>query len=367
MKTQFKKKINLIRPSVTLGEFLPFLEDIFESGIFSSGKYNTLFAKELAKITASKFCHPCSSATTALWSCLKFLDIKEGDEVLVSDLSFPATANVVEDLGATPVFVDVNLDTFNMSLSELAAKINTKSKAVIFVDALGNPTGLKEIYQFCKSNKIPLIEDAACALGSYDNDLDFGPTADMSCFSFHPRKIICAGEGGAITTDSEELNNFLEIKLKHGARKTVSGEVIFEDFGYNFRISEIQAALAFVQIKKLQNIVAKRKDIWRQYCDFLLPLGFQAQKVGENVTYNVQSSCFVVPSNLNRDEFAKKLSNDGIDTSIGTYSMSASHYFKQKYCSIQPKAEFLMKNTISFPCYDGLDIDVVKKHILTAL
>ena len=367
MKTQFKKKINLIRPSVTLEEFSPLLEDIFDSGIFSSGKYNILFARELAKVTASKFCHPCSSATTALWSCLKFLNLNKGDEVLVSDLSFPATANVVEDLGATPVFVDVDLDTFNMSLSELAAKINRKSKAVIFVDALGNRTGLKEIYQFCKSIEIPLIEDAACALGSYENDLTCGPTADMSCFSFHPRKIICAGEGGAITTDNEDLNNFLEIKLKHGARKTESGEVVFEDFGYNFRISEIQAALALIQIKKLQNIVAKRIEIWKQYCDFLLPLGFKPQKVGEDVTYNVQSSCFVVPSNLNRDAFAKKLSKFGIDTSIGTYSMSSSHYFKQKYRSIQPKAEFLMKNTISFPCYDGLDINVVKKHILMTL
>ncbi len=175
-----------------------------------------------------------------MWSCLKILNLKKGDEVLVSDFSYPATVNVIEDIGAKPIFVDVSLEDFNMNPKELEKKISPKSKAVIFVDALGNPSGISEIRKICNKRKLILIEDAACAIGSSENGEKCGSISDLTCFSFHPRKVICAGEGGAITTNNKEFADKLKIKLSHGAKTDKNGNLKFVDFGYNFRISDFR-------------------------------------------------------------------------------------------------------------------------------
>ena len=187
-------KTQIVRPSITFDELEPKLE-ISLSLVFTLMEMLFNFTKQILKITQSKFCFPTTSATTALWTCLKILKITSGDEVLISDFSYPASANVVEDLGAKPVFVDVNLETFNMLPEDLLNKISSKTKAVIFVDALGNPSGLHDIKKICKKNNLVLIEDAACAIGSSEKNKMCGSISDLTCFSFHPRKIICAGEG----------------------------------------------------------------------------------------------------------------------------------------------------------------------------
>ena len=209
--------IKLIKPYISFDEVKNEFEDIFESGWFTKGKYVEEFRNEIKKYTGAKHVYLTTSATTALTMALKALDVKSGDEVVISDFSFPATANVVEDLGAIAVFADVSLDTYNMTPSELENKINPKAKAVIFVDALGNPSGITQIKEICEKHNIPLIEDGACAIGSSEENIKCGNIADITCFSFHPRKLLTTGEGGAVTFNNDSLVEFFEVKLNHGA------------------------------------------------------------------------------------------------------------------------------------------------------
>jgi perosamine synthetase len=354
--------IKLIKPYISFEEVQDEFKEVFDSGWFTKGKFVEEFREEIKNYTGAKYCYLATSATTALTMALKALDIKADDEVIVSDFSFPATANVVEDFGAIPVFADVDLNTFNMLPEQLEVKITPKTKAVIFVDALGSPTGIHHIKKICEKHNLPLIEDAACAIGSSEFGVRCGNIADITCFSFHPRKLLTTGEGGAITFNDSKFVDFFEIKLNHGAKVT-DGKFDFVDYGYNYRVPELQCVMGIKQLKKLDDIVKSRSIIREQYIQALEPLGFQIQKISNDIIYNVQSLVFIVPAIIKRDELVKYLKENEIETTIGTYCLSAGTYYAKKYNSIQPNAMFLQENTITFPCYDGVDLEYISQKI----
>lgn len=349
-------EIRLIRPYISYDEVEEEFRKVFETGIFTRGPNVEAFRREIAEYTGAKYAFLTTSATTALWVCLKLLGIGPGDEVVVSDFSFPATANVVEDVGARPVFADVSLETFNMLPDELERKITARTKAVIFVDAFGNPTGLSHIKEICARFRIPLIEDAACAIGSAENGRRCGSVADLTCFSFHPRKLLTTGEGGAITTNRDDWAEWLETKLAHGAHGMKGAGLDFVDFGYNFRMSEVQAVMGRKQLRKLDGIVAERNLVREMYVRILKPLGFDAQAVGGKVTHNLQSLVFRCPTHLNRDQMISALKERGIETTLGTYCLSGTTYFFSKYGERQSNSYFLDSHCITVPCYAGLDV-----------
>jgi len=354
--------IKLIKPYISFDEVQEDFKDIFESGWFTKGKFVDQFRNEIKNYTGASHAYLTTSATTALTMALKALDIKAGDEVIVSDFSFPATANVVEDLGAIPVFADVCLDTFNMTPEKLEAKITLKTKAVIFVDALGNPSGIHDIKEICKKNNLPLIEDGACAIGSSENSIRCGNIADITCFSFHPRKLLTTGEGGAVTFNDEKYVEFFDIKLNHGAKVT-DGKFDFIDYGYNYRVSELQCVMGIKQLQKLNSIVDSRNKIREEYIKALEPLGFKVQNLSNSIVYNVQSLVFKVPMNTNRDELIKFLKENNVETTIGTYCLSGTTYYKNKYNDVQSNAMYLEENTITFPCYEGVNIGYIVEKI----
>ncbi|MGJ0361828.1 DegT/DnrJ/EryC1/StrS family aminotransferase [Aliarcobacter cryaerophilus] len=354
--------IKLIKPYISFEEVQNEFKEVFDSGWFTKGKFVEEFREEIKNYTGAKYCYLATSATTALTMALKAFDIKQGDEVIVSDFSFPATANVVEDLGAIPIFCDVDLDTFNMLPEQLESKITSKTKAVIFVDALGNPSGIHEIKKICGKYNLPLIEDAACAIGSSEFGVRCGNIADITCFSFHPRKLLTTGEGGAITFNNSKFVEFFEIKLNHGAKVT-DGKFDFVDYGYNYRVPELQCVMGIKQIQKLDAIVSSRNIIRNQYIKKLEPLGFKVQQISGDVVYNVQSLVFKVPENINRDELIKYLKENNIETTIGTYCLSGGTYYAKKYNDIQPNAKYLEVNTITLPCYDGVDVEYISQKI----
>lgn len=358
--------IKLIKPYISFEEVQTEFKEVFESGWFTKGKYVDAFRNEIKNYTQSKHAFLATSATTALAVCLKILNVKEGDEVIISDFSFPATVNVVEDIGAIPVFADVSLETFNMLPDQLERKITSKTKAVIFVDALGNPSGLLKIKEICKAKNIPLIEDAACAIGSSVEGLKCGQVADLTCFSFHPRKLLTTGEGGAITTNNDSYAAMLEIKLNHGS-VFKDGKFDFVDVGYNYRLPELQAIMGIKQIQKLDRIVSEREAIRDQYRSLLEPLGFVAQKTDADVVYNVQSMVFMVPQKIERDQLIQKLRVSGVETTIGTYCLSGCTYYKAKYNNLQKNSSYLEAHTITLPCYDGLNVTEVCSKIADAV
>ncbi|WP_072681715.1 DegT/DnrJ/EryC1/StrS aminotransferase family protein [Arcobacter sp. LA11] len=354
--------IKLIKPYISFDEVQNEFKDIFDSGWFTKGKYVEVFRNEIKKYTGAKHAYLTTSATTALTMALKALDIKNGDEVIVSDFSFPATANVVEDLGAIPVFADVSLKTYNMLPFELENKITSKTKAVIYVDALGNPGGVTEIKDLCEKYNLPLIEDAACSIGSSENGIKCGNIADITCFSFHPRKLLTTGEGGAVTFNNESFVEFFEVKLNHGA-KVENGKFDFVDYGYNYRLPELQAVMGIKQFQKIDSIVDSRNKIRDEYVNKLSEIGFKIQVINSNVVHNVQSLVFIVPENVNRDDLVKYLRENGIEGTIGTYCLSGTSYYKNKYNSVQSNAMYLENNTITLPCYDDVDVNFISDKI----
>lgn len=314
--------IRLIKPYIDLCEVENAFSDIFQSGIFSKGKYIAQLEQQFADYLDCEYAFSVSSATAALSTSLAVLNIGKGDEVIVSDFSFPATANVVENSGATPIFADVDVNTFNLRPDELEKKYTDKTKAVIFVDCFGNPTGLTDIKQWCLQHKLWLIEDAACAIGSSEKGQPCGSIADLSCFSFHPRKLLTAGEGGMITTPHEPFAKQLKILLNHGANGSNNGTTLnFVKSGFNYRLSELQAAMILAQLPKLETIINQRNTVRRDYINELQTLGFEPQQTGIDVIFNTQSVVFKVPTFIDRDRLIHKLREKQIETTIGTGSV----------------------------------------------
>jgi perosamine synthetase len=361
------KNIRLIKPYITFAEVEAEFRDVFDSGMLTRGRHVEAFRQALASYTGAKHVFLATSATTALWACMKLIGIGPGDEVIVSDFSHPASANVVEDLGATPVFADVSPETYNTPAQEIERRITARTRAVIFVDALGNPTGIHEALDVCRQRGIPLVEDAACAIGSAERGARCGRIADLTCFSFHPRKLVATGEGGAIVTERDDWARWLEVKLDHGARGTRGAGLDFVDFGYNFRVSELQAVMGTKQLEKLDRIVAARNLTREAYRRLLEPLGFVAQAVGRDVTFNAQSVVFRVPEAVDRNTLIRALREQGIETTLGTYCLSGTTYYARKYGEPRPGASRLEATTLTLPCYDGVDVEAVAGAIADRL
>ncbi len=354
--------IKLIKPYISFSDVENEFREIFESGMFTRGKYTGQFVETLKNFTGSQYAFLASSATTALSVCLRILDINQGDEVICSDFSFPASANVIEDTGAKPIFADVSLETYNMLPSELEKKITPKTKAVILVDALGNPSGVHRILEICRSKGIPLIEDSACAIGSSENDVQVGNIADLTCFSFHPRKLLTTGEGGAITTNNPQYAEKLSIKLLHGA--VMKNDMMdFVDYGYNYRLPDLQCVMGIKQFAKLKDIVVERNETRLEYVRRLHPLGFKVQEISAGTIHNVQSLVFRMPIGRKRESLTAYLRTKDIESTLGTYSLSATTYYANKYKDIQENGRTLQNETITLPCYRGVDVDFVCKSI----
>ena len=332
--------------------------------MLTSSIYSKTFPQNLSEYVGAKYAFNTTSATTALAMALDVLGIGIDDEVIISDFSFPATANVVEQRGAIPVFADVNRETYNITAEKVKELITVKTKAVIFVCALGNPTGLHEVRAVCDEYGIPMIVDAACAIGSSENDVKVGNIGDLSCFSFHPRKLLTSGEGGAITTSNAEYAEMLSVKLAHGS-KLIDGQMEFITFGYNYRLSEIQCLMLIKQLTKLDFIVAERIEIQQYYSEKLKSLGMQPQLHADNAVHNMQSIVFTVPDTVNIDKFIVDLKKCGVETTIGTYCLSNCTYYKKKYNKVQENSFWLEKNTISLPCYHNVEmrevVDIIKQ------
>lgn len=355
--------VRLMRPYLDYSDIEEDFRAVFASGQFTRGPYVDRFTADILTYTRAHHGFLTTSATTALWVALKCLGIRAGDEVAVADFSFPATANVVEDMGAVPVFVDVDLDTFNMSAESLAARIGPKTRAVIFVDALGNPTGLHDIRDLCRQHDLPLIEDAACAIGSTERGTPCGAIADLTCFSFHPRKLLNTGEGGAITTDRDEWAEWLRVKLMHGGDGLRGLGMDFVDYGYNFRLPELQAAMGIRQLAMLDDIIDERNVTREAFVAALEPMGFIPQKLGRDVRHNVQSLVFRVPEGLDRDGLVGFLKSKDIETTLGTYCMSGTTYYAKKYGDRQANSHTLETRTLTLPCYAGVPVDRVCEEI----
>lgn len=248
------------------------------SGWITQGPEVAAFEREFAACVGASHACAVSNCTTALHLALLASGVSEGDEVITVSHSYIATANSVRYCGAIPVFVDIEPDSYNMNPDLVEAAIGPRTRAIICVHQIGMPCDLRRLVRIAKSHSIPLIEDAACAIGSEvrweDNWEQIGkPHGDVACFSFHPRKVLSTGDGGMITTRHKNWDAQFRLWRQHGMSvpDTVrhgSSKVVFESYphiGYNYRMTDVQAAIGREQLKRLPELIKRRRELVEEY------------------------------------------------------------------------------------------------------
>lgn len=307
------------------------IRKVLESGWLVQGEKVYELENIVRSYLGTKHVLAVSNGTAALHLSLIALDIKPEDEVIVPGFTFPATANVVELVGARSVFVDIELETFNIDPLKIENKITPKTKAIIVVHEFGYPAKMEEIMNIARKYNLKVIEDAACALGSTYKDQKVGTIGDIGCFSLHPRKNITTGEGGLIATDNDEIAEKITMLRNHGI-KIVNGKSSFELAGFNYRLTNIQGAIGVVQMKKLERIIKERQNIANIYKDRLRKTNWL--KIPQEPTYGRhiwQTYHVLVDDKINRDELIKYLRENGIETNIGAYAVPTEPYYVRKY------------------------------------
>ena len=228
------------------------------------------FEKAVANYCGAKYAVAVSSGTAALHSAYAVANIKEGDEVITSPLTFVATSNAVVYCGGKPVFVDIKEDTLCIDPKEIEKKITKRTKAIVPVDFAGHPCDYDEILKIAKKHKLLVIEDAAHSMGSKYKGRRVGSLADMTILSFHPVKTITTGEGGMVLTDNRILYEKLKVFRHHGiTKKPEQGKWYYEikELGYNYRLTDFQCALGLSQLKKIDRFIRRRREIVKKYND----------------------------------------------------------------------------------------------------
>ena len=243
-------------------------------------------------------------------------------------------------------------------------KISKKTKAIIFVHSFGNPSGFLKISKIAKKYNIPIIEDAACAIGSKIKSNYVGENSHLACFSFHQKKILNTGEGGMISTNNLSVLKKIQLKTNLGAVNIKNRPYNnFIENGYNYRLSELQCLIGQKKIDNLKKKIKLRNIIYKKYSSELVKIGFKPQKIEKEYKGNIQSCVFLVPETIERDKLIAYLKKYKINSTIGTYSISNTIFYKKKYKSPQKNSNYLFKNCISLPCHENIDLKKIVQII----
>ncbi len=316
------------------------------SGWVTQGPEVAAFETEFAAFVGAAHACAVSNCTTALHLALMAVGVSAGDEVITVSHSFIATANAVRYCGGVPVFVDIEADGYNIDASLIEAAITPLTKAILCVHQLGMPCDLRSIVEIGKRHQLPVIEDAACATGSeilWDGRWEkIGkPHGDIACFSFHPRKVVTTGDGGMLTTANPEYDRKFRLWRQHGMSVTDavrhgSKQVIFEDYdelGYNYRMTDLQAAVGREQLRRLPGLIAQRRRLAEQYCEGLSTIPGLSPVEPHWARSNWQSFCVRLPDAVDQRTVMQALLDHGISTRRGVmnihlegaYSDQSSH------------------------------------------
>ena len=336
------------------------------SGWVSQGPQVADFEREFAALVEGPYACAVSNCTTALHLALTAINIAPGDEVITASHSFIATANSIKYCGATPVFVDIDPETYNIDPVRVAEAITPRTRAILAVHQMGMPCDLSALVTLAKRHNLILIEDAACAAGSQIRinerwDRIGKPHGDIACFSFHPRKVITTGEGGMLTTSNPEFDRKFKLLRQHGMSvpDTVrhgSAQVIFEDYvfvGYNYRMTDVQAAVGRKQLLKLPDIVARRRMIASHYAELLGNIeGLRLPFEPDWARSNWQSYCVRLSDRIDQRAVMQKLLDRGIATRRGIMcSHREKPYAGEKPLHDLRQSELAQDHTILLPIY----------------
>jgi perosamine synthetase len=316
----------------TIGEpELRAVEEVFRSGwIAGNGPTGKRFAEEFARVAGTTHALPVNNCTAALHLAVSALGVGPGDEVVVADYTFPATGHAVVYAGGKPVFADVRPDTATVDPAAVEAAVTDRTVGILAVDALGQCADYTELQAIADARGLWLVEDAACSSGATYQGRPAGSFGDAACFSFHGRKGITAGEGGALTTDRHDIA--LQARKTHafgieGALTRAGATDLpipeFDEIGYNYKLSDIAAAIMLAQLERLPDLVKARQAVAEAYGELLADLDLVALPVtAPDRTHSWQSYVLTLGPSIDRGAVASRLRSQGVQCNFGTY---ASH------------------------------------------
>lgn len=313
-------KIPLIKPHITEAVKQRVL-DVLDSGYLTEGPVTKEFEGGFANYVNTQHAIAVTSCTTGLEIALRAFDIGPGDEVIVPDYTYPATASVVGIVGAHCKIVDIDPSSMLIDYEAMEAAITPKTKAIIPVSLFGNPLDYDRLNQIKKKHDLFIVEDAACSIGAEFRGRKVGSFADITVFSLHPRKFITTGEGGMITTNDSKLADWMN-SYKHFGMKMNSTQregVVFEIPGTNYKLTNILAAIGLEQLRDVENMLSRRIDLAARYDDLLRDIpSISLPNIHRDGKHSYQSYCVHTTS---RDMIMNELRPQGIEVQIGTYSL----------------------------------------------
>jgi dTDP-4-amino-4,6-dideoxygalactose transaminase len=306
-----------------------------------------------------------SSCTAALHLALVAAGIGRGDEVVVPSLSFIATANAARYVGAVPVFADVDEATQNLTPDTVAPRLTERTRAVILVDQAGVPADLDAMRKLCDPRGITVIEDAACAAGSVYRGRPAGAGAQIAAFSFHPRKLLTTGEGGMIVTPDPAVAARLRRLREHGmdvsaAQRHASHQPVIEHYtevGFNYRMTDVQAAIGLVQLAKLAPLVTRRRELARRYQRLLASIdGLRTIEDPDYGLTNYQSFWVLLPGDaaVSRDELLRRLAEAGVSARRGIMAAHLEPAYDDGPRDTLPVTEHLTARSLILPLFHDL-------------
>ncbi len=357
------KTYNYGKQHLELDDYLAVLKTL-KSPFLTCGPKVKEFEQAICDYTGAKYCVAVNSATSGLHIAMMALDISVGDEVITTPITFLASANCARYTGADVKFADIESDTANINPEEIKKQISEKTKAIVPVHFAGQSCNMEEISKIAKENNLYVIEDAAHAIGSNYKDTKVGSCkySDMTVFSFHPVKTITTCEGGAVTTNNEELYKKLLAYRSHGMHHTKNWEYEMIELGYNYRLTDIQAALGITQLKKLDRFKKRRREIV-DYYNKNLGLPYLIEKDFSNACFHLYPILIE-----NREKFYFDAKKVGLNLQIHYIPVHLQPYYqnlgykKGDY----PNAENYYDHCITLPMYPDLkdsDLAEIVKRI----
>jgi len=349
--------IPLIKPYITQ-EMKDKVCTVLDSGYLTEGPVTKEFEEAFINYIDCRHAIAVTSCTTGLELALRVLGIGPGDEVIVPDYTYPATADVVGIVGAKIVIVDVSRETMLMDYEALERAITHRTKAVIPVSIFGNPLDYDILKVIKEKYGIYIIEDAACALGAEFKGVKAGNWADISVFSLHPRKFITTGEGGMITTNNDNWAAWMESYKHFGMGRDAAREgIVFEQMGTNYKLSNVLAAIGLIQMKHIDALLNRRIELAGRYKDLLGGVGnIQFPQTTNEGKHSYQSFCLFLE---NRDSIMRQMRAAGIEAQIGTYALHMHPAFAQQQQIIHHGpfngSRYAFDHCLTLPLYHEMD------------
>lgn len=347
--TADKPRVQLAKPVIGSAEEEAVLE-VLRSGMLVQGKHVARFEEELARRTGRVHAVAVTNGTTALLLALRALGVGPGDQVLCPDLTWPSPAHAILTLGATPVFVDVDPHSWNVTPAAMAAARTGATTAAVVIDQFGNPAPTPAIAKALPG--IPIVVDAACSLGSSLAGQPAGSFGDVACMSFHPRKVITTGEGGVCLTDAAELLERLRPMRNHGQ----CGPGDFTVPSGNYRLDEISAAIGCVQLTRLQAMLDERRTLAERY-RAELPQALRRQETVANARTNYQTFGVVLPDGFDacgRDRVVQGLRERGIDSGRLSFALHALPHLDEYATAACPESRAIADRGLALPLFHGM-------------